>query len=127
MSKANLERLISNLKTDPKLVESFKGVGTDPASFVTRATSLGYAIDKKDVDDYVSGRKANMSASEIKPQSTGAAPGTPISLTGPGDVVLTGPVMPVIYAPTQVVVVNVIQGPVTVVNVAQLTSVISVS
>jgi hypothetical protein len=107
MASPDLKRLIENLKNDPKLVESFKGVGADTKAFAAKAKSLGYGIDPKDIDKYVEDRKREMSAN-VAPQSTGQNVAV---------VVLDGP-SPIIYGPAQVVVVVV--GPPPPVNVTAI-------
>lgn len=96
MAIKDLNRLIDDLKKDPKMVEKFKGAGHDTVAFVSKAKTLGYPIEKKDVDAYVDTRKKEMT-SKVKPQSASAA--TTVVVT-----VLNGP-SPIIYGPAQVVVV----------------------
>ena len=65
MSRAELERFVTDVKTDPRLQADLKERGSGVASVVEIARSGGYEITDQDVRDYLRSQDRDLTEEEL--------------------------------------------------------------
>lgn len=74
MSKAEVERFVSDLKADPTLQATVREKSADPAGIVAIATARGYDFSLEDVEAHLRARKHELSEEELDAASGGVPP-----------------------------------------------------
>ena len=78
-----IERLAADIKTDEKLLEEAKGLGTDTDAIVTWANERGYDFSIEELDSHIEEQTAQLSEDELNDVAGGLliAKGFPVSDT----------------------------------------------
>ena len=83
MSRAELERFVTDVKADPRLQADLKERGSGVASMVEIARSGGYEITAQDVRDYLGSQDRELTEQELNSLTGGGVFQGGVQMFGP--------------------------------------------